>query len=360
MSLSMAVISTTARSSKSKASCTLALERVCIKISLIEMSSFVNNRIEYFDTVRFFAVYWIVCISHLSSYMEESFRELMTPPMFDITRHSLAVMMFISGYLLSKYRSITKKGITFFYKRRFYRFYCLFFLSAFSLYILDFIPDIMIVLTTISGLSSYILPQPSTLWFMSMLMSFYMITPFLNKLIGKISLIPNLIILLFVFLMIILLETKMNIDKRLHWCFSAYLLGLILGRAGLLHLIISNIYLGVGVVVLNIILITNGFTGAYVYDIDIFCGLIGLLFISKWLTFICIKKAFLFFSYTSMSLYLFHRHFYIIERTAYRYFIESVKYLPLWYGLVIMIPTSIIGSFCIQKAYDKLIGYVKI
>lgn len=318
-----------------------------------------NNRIDYFDTVRFFAVYWIVCFSHLSSYMEESFRGLMTPQMYDITRHSLAVMMFLSGYLLSKYRYTSKKEMVFFYKRRFQRLYCLFFLSAFLLYLLNYIPDLMLVLTTISGLSSYILPQPSTLWFMSMLMSFYMITPFLNKLIGKLSLTPNLVILIFVYVTIFLLETQMNIDKRLHWCFCAYLLGLILGRDGSLHLIMSKRILGIGVVTLNIILITNRFTGANVCDIDIFSGLIGLLFISKWVSCIYIKKAIVFLSYTSMSLYLFHRHFYIIEKTAYRYLVDTVVYLPVWYGLIFMIPSSILGSYFIQKSYDKFLSYVK-
>ena len=319
----------------------------------------VNNRIEFIDTVRALSVYWIVCFSHLSSYMEESFRSLKTPEMHDITRYSLAVMMFISGYLLSKYKFNSKSDVLSFYIRRFYRFYCLFLLSAVLLFYLKFIPDFKIVLTSICGLSSYILPQPSTLWFMSMLMSFYLITPILRKLFANYSSYKNLVILFILYAIIIWLETILDIDNRLHWCFCAYLIGLIFGWSDLLFLLLQKKMLGIGFVILDIILIIYRSTGANVFDIDIFSGLIGLLFISKWLTSIHLRKFFLFCSYTSMALYLFHRHFYIIERITYRHFVDAVVPLPTWYGLLIMIPATIIGSYYIQRTYDIILSYIK-
>ena len=281
------------------------------------MSLAINkHRIICFDTARVLAIFWICCFSHLSSYMDDSFKIFATPEIYNLTRSSLALMMLISGFFLSKYSFNNKEEIINFYYRRFIRFYPLYFISAITLYLLGFIPKFSVLILALLGLSSYILPQPPTLWFMSMLMSFYIITPILCKTINSFrNTKAALLMILIVYIGLFLVEACVNIDNRLHWCFFAYIIGLVIGRKQESYLLLNNNRLEIVILLAYTILLIFRVNGAFIYDIEIIVGAFAILYISKWISYKKAAKAIICFSYASMAMYLFHRHFFIIEKS---------------------------------------------
>ena len=90
------------------------------------------------------------------------------------------------GYFLRKYPFRDRADVLTFYRKRFSRFYGLYFLSAITLLIGGFFTDkswfdsYHQFFLTLCGLTTFSPPQPGTLWFMSMLMFFYLVTPFIQ------------------------------------------------------------------------------------------------------------------------------------------------------------------------------------
>ena len=311
------------------------------------------KRIDYLDTVRVFAIYWIVFFAHMPGYMSDEVKAIRTLPMYDITRSCLSVMMFISGYLLSKYKFVTRHDIFHFYKKRMRRFYIPFAVSAFTLFFMKFNPDVKVLFTTLLGLSSFILPQPGTLWFMSMLMLFYIITPLFSKLIIGNSMFFHIFQIILFTTILIICERLVPVDTRLHANFLSYSLGLVFGTSKILNNIIDNYYIGVIIIFTQFNLIRFRITGESVYDIDVVLGIFSLLFISKWMSFPCFKQILFILSYGSMALYLFHRQCFILFDYVYRH-INNSDYSGIWYAITIMVPLSILFTILIQKLYDFL------
>ena len=142
-----------------------------------------------FDVARVLAMLWIVGIWHLTGYMSsENSNLILFYGSSIITDIALATFMFISGFFLSKYEFEKNEDIWIFYKKRLQRFYILFAISAISMWLGGMNPGFGLLCTTLSGLSSYILPQPKTLWFFSMLFSFYILTPLIWRMFKRLKL----------------------------------------------------------------------------------------------------------------------------------------------------------------------------
>ena len=90
----------------------------------------------------------------------------------------LGTFSLISGYLIGrKYNCETWKDVLFFYKKRVVRFYPLFFLSAVLLYAIGF-NNLSQTVISLLGLAPFMEPRPLTLWYISMIMVLYFISPF--------------------------------------------------------------------------------------------------------------------------------------------------------------------------------------
>ena len=139
------------------------------------------KRLQYIDIVRILAMLSIVGWHHLIQYTGKGYIERYT---FDgettIIIMMLGLFMFISGYLLGHKSLSTKEEVRAFYAGRFKRFYILYALSAVSLFAFGFIGDVKVLVTTLTMTSTFILPQPNTLWFLSMLACFYMVSPLIR------------------------------------------------------------------------------------------------------------------------------------------------------------------------------------
>ena len=94
-----------------------------------------------------------------------------------VTWSCLGVFTFISAYFLSgKNTFFNFSDIFLFYKKRLLRFYPLFFVAAITMLLIDF-NDWDQTWRGLLGVSSYYAPQINTLWYISMLIGFYLITP---------------------------------------------------------------------------------------------------------------------------------------------------------------------------------------
>lgn len=314
-----------------------------------------KNRNLQFDIARVLAMLWIVGIWHLTGYMStQNSNLILFYGASIITDVALATFMFISGFFLSKYQFETKEDIWIFYKKRLQRFYILFAMSAISMWLGGMNPGLGLLCTTLSGLSSYILPQPKTLWFFSMLFSFYILTPLIWRTYKRLklsTLMNQLGGVLLSTLLIFLIGLVHPMDERLYWCFPCYVCGLVLGKFKLIMKITQNGIAGGLTIIAFIIMLSLGLFDNKLMVLIIPIGIAGLLSLSYWLSRLPINKVILFLSYSSMSMYLFHRHVFRLGRMV---FCEADGGFPIWFAYIVMLPLATFVGYYIQTFYDKM------
>ena len=133
----------------------------------------------------------------------------------------LGTFSLISGYLIGgKYNCNTIKDALFFYKKRVIRFFPLFFLSAILLCFIGFNTLNQTVIALL-GLSPFISPRPFTLWYISMIMIFYLLSPIVLR--GK-----RLYRCLLLFIGIVILSRFIDVDLRFIFNLFLYLVGICL------------------------------------------------------------------------------------------------------------------------------------
>lgn len=309
-----------------------------------------------FDIVRVLATLWIVACWHVKELLN------MTPEqkhMLDfITISSLATFMFMSGYFLSKYSFSTGKEVKSFYKKRFIRFYPLFALSAIAMFLMGDNPGKLQLVLTLTGLSTYLGNQPWTLWFISMLFSFYMLTPLISRILKRleINVIAKILLIFIATAVIVWLFslTPLDFDEKFAYAFPAYCSGLILGTETIIKRITSNIYVFIFTGIVLALLQAYDIHDIHYYHIDTFLGVIVLLCIAYWMRYLPIRRIIMVLSYSSMSLYLFHRPIYGI----------LVKYCPFesvtpYFIYLVMVPTAIVVSYIIQYSYDFCVNKIE-
>jgi peptidoglycan/LPS O-acetylase OafA/YrhL len=126
-------------------------------------------------------MFYIVGIFHLSQYLGDEFYLNNNVYGNSIMWSCLGTFSLISGYLIGrKYNCETWGDVMFFYKKRVVRFYPLFFLSAILLYSIGF-NNLEQTINSLLGLAPFLKPRPLTLWYISMIMVFYFITPFVLR-----------------------------------------------------------------------------------------------------------------------------------------------------------------------------------
>lgn len=317
-----------------------------------------KERILYLDTARVIAMLWIVCYWHVKDYVEigENHAALSIYGDQYITDIMLAVFMFLSGFFMTNYSFdhffADSKA---FFKKRLTRFYFLYAISAIMLYLIGFNRGFQTLITTLTVTSTYILPQPRTLWFLSMLASFYIFTPLLMKN-GCKSLFINSLLLLSGGVILHLFLTN-GIDSRFFWCFPLYSIGLCIGRNKKIMSLITKDIVGVLSIVMTIGIVvylekTMGTKGGVYYLLFPF-GIISILFVSKYLSKLPIEPVVSLFAYCSMCAYIFHRVFYsVLKKVIYGIIGYDFSYL---FCFLLFIPICLIGSYLIQYHYDRYI-----
>lgn len=312
-----------------------------------------NERIPYLDIARVLAMLWIVCYWHLNYYVGQG--DQIINFCCCITDFTLGLFMFLSGFFMAKYSFTNfRKECWSFYKKRLTRFYILFAVSAILLFLIKFNPDFNTLITTLTISSTYILPQPYTLWFLSMLASFYLFTPILLKE-KKYSL--TIFFTIYICGGLLHILTSKGIDERFFYYFPIYCVGLYIGRKRtLINYLIKN-QIGASATFLSTFILAKMEynevynTWKYLYMFPL--GIISLLYISYLISILPINYIVEKLAYCSLCAYLFHRFFYAIMK---KFFIDIIgyNYSPLFCYLV-FIPTCLFGSYIIQYSYDKYV-----
>lgn len=301
---------------------------------------------------------WIVGVWHLQQYANYDIVNHITE---DITSGVLGAFIFISGYFLGKKSINSLSELGDFYKRRFLRIYPMFFLSCISLYLLyvlfntDSITSVKELILTLTGLACIIPPIPSTIWFVCMILLFYAITPLI---ISRKSVASRIAVCVAIYAVLISIKLIFkDTDHRLLLWFPMYSLGLLLANVKF-KVKCNWVYSIVGVA---------GFVGmSFVKDrfvsSDLLKGVadfvIAGLFVIAVME-LCkllenlpyINKLLLPVSYASMCAYLFHRQYYGVCKMFYNAF-------PIWFGVLVALPSLLVIAYFAQLLYDKLIDVI--
>ncbi len=276
-----------------------------------------------------------------------------------ITRGVLSCFTFLSGFFLGK-KQISVES---FYKSRLLRFWPLLFLSATSMYIMGLIDNTYAYLGTITGLSCFVMPWAFTLWYFSMLIFFYAITPLLlykDNHPLKTHRVTNIIIRGVVILILLTLYSQFNTEtERLIPYYVFYVLGIITPYSMMGRL--KKIYIQVVFTVLSIasIYVDLLFKEEVLHVVASFF-IVGMIFIiSSWIEAIGnsrMNKTFTLISYSSMCAYLFHRQVYgVIAFVSKRVF----GFVPLSLA-PIMIIVILVAAYFVQNYYDIIINKLNI
>lgn len=314
-------------------------------------------RIKYLDNIRALCMIWIIGVWHLSDYCGNGINNIYTQ---NITYGVLGAFSFLSGVMMGGYRVESLQDIRKFYRKRLLRIYPLFAISCTSLLILHYLMNVQLIsgvsqyIFTMLGLSIIITPAPGTIWYVSMILLFYILTPFLVYKKAEETKTRMLLkcLICYVFFMLIKVANVGLVDERLYLLFPIYCIGLLTEKEKILDnkCRYGQLLLGVIVFIIISFIETKYVQPDFIVNIvcTIFVEIMFLVFImelgkifkgdiEQWLSKI---------GYSSMCAYLFHRQIYGLLSRLFGSFslIEAI----IAFGIVI------IACFYIQMAYDFL------
>ena len=312
------------------------------------------NRNQTIDFLRGFCMFYIVGIFHLTQYLGESYYLNNNIHGNSLMWSCLGTFSLISGYLLGlKYKCESIHDIFFFYKKRIVRFYPLFLLSSLCLFIIGF-NDLPQTMYSILGIAPFVSHKPKTLWYISMIMIFYLISPIVLTSRKK-RIIFSMVILVF----FSILSRIIYVDLRFLYNLMLYLLGVCAASFKFDWLKKASYYKWGGVIgslllyfALYCKLATeSGFLYRMVTNVSGVFALLSFAYLVKKIM-PSNSKLIYFFSYSSMSCYLFHRFTYWLCLTLYNPNDLLVKSLFLF---LFAFPIGLAFAYYIQKLYDTIL-----
>ena len=304
-------------------------------------------------------MFYIVGIFHLSQYLGDKYYLNNNEYGNSIMWSCLGTFSLISGYLIGrKYNCKSWEDVRFFYKKRVARFYPLFFLSAVLLYSIGF-NNLWQTINSLLGLAPFLKPRPLTLWYISMIMVFYFISPIvLNGERVKRS--------MTIFMGFVVLSHFVTIDFRFIFNLFFYLTGLCISSlctivsyinkkvslmAGGGRFLIAICLVAIYVIMLILLRYYNNI-GPYrmlTNTMGVFCM---ILFVYMQKSLLKHEKLICFLAYTSMSCYLFHRFVYWAVLSFFKP--KETIFLTI-YMYMVAVPVCFVFSYFIQKIYDRFI-----
>ncbi len=316
-----------------------------------------KKRITLFDNTRAVCILYIICFWHLANYISQVNVQCFITN--QVTYGVLGCFTFISGYFVgnSKVRLSSKNEYINYYRKRFWQLYPLFFLSAVSLLVInivfgyDYITGGKQFVLTILGVTMFVPPAPSTIWFVSMIIFFYLITPIL---IFPKKILTKLLVSFSLYGLILLFDVFVNkVDNRLLMLMPVYIIGVLLSGEDIRTflrrelIIVSFALYAVGLFICkhyNSIIIQ---TVLIVLGIELLLGIGFLLDKSRRVSTILQRI-----SQGGMVAYLFHRQFFGVIKMI---FPNDNQ----WYIFIISLPLLFVISYYFQILYEKLIKSLK-
>jgi peptidoglycan/LPS O-acetylase OafA/YrhL len=320
----------------------------------------VSNRNVGIDLLRGMSIIYIVGFWHMLNYTQAIpyYKNMISSR---ITVIVLATFVFISGYFIGKSDlEINKPKLLSFYMKRFFRIYPLYLLSIiFFMYfgLSDFKTSIKALLL----ISMFVKPAPPTLWFVTMLMTFYALSPIFMiacKNLKVLHLIYAYLLLSF-FLMVYWFFTRM-LDVRIIIYLPSFIFGFFIAVNRKITINVKYLYLALiaGALIsflaetpsktANSLLVTLKATLAAYFLFKLFSQI--NLNNQK------INRIIILLSYSSYCMYLFHRPIYHFLKKI--YFPDS-NHSQLIYLIIFCLPCIGFFSYIMQRIYDNAIQELK-
>lgn len=315
------------------------------------------NRKIGLDLLRVTSILYIVGFWHMLNYTNAIplYNNIVT---YRITWIILGTFMFLSGYFIGKKRvEINKKSLQHFYTNRVLRIYPLYFLTIILFTFLG-LSDSTTSIKASLLISSFLGPSPPTLWFITILMTFYASAPFLMLACEKIK-IGKLLAIYIVITVLLLLCWRVThlLDIRIIVYLPAFTFGLYISNHDIKisqNKLLFAISLSLGTILsfttnnshnsFNMLLATPMIT------------VVSVLLYTVFNKFSVQNKkiniSILIMSYASYGMYLFHRPIYMIFKRL--YFPES-NIMQIVYLVTVCLPIIVLLSYIIQKSYDTTI-----
>jgi len=311
-----------------------------------------NKRLISVEYLKAFSMIYIVAFWHLLDYTS-FFNPTRYIVLTNITTIVLGIFVLISGFLLGNSNK-SKMKYSSFLRKRFIRIYPLYVIAVIIFYIFN-VNNYFVTIKSLFLISMFIGPAPFTLWFITMIMVFYLVTPLLLSIVGN-----KLKFWLFIFFIlifeVILFILFREIDLRVVFYFPFYCLGLYCSKYEVKTKII-NFYLGVvglaiGLFLNNIIVdswtLTQFLKGPMILASSYIIFYIFLYNEGRFIKLSIISII----SYSAFCMYLFHRPIYSFLINIY---FPDEFYFQFLYLLVVCFPIIFIFSFLIQKIYDYML-----
>ncbi len=306
------------------------------------------KRLPELDIIRSLCVLYIVGVWHLNSYLAPlyAFSGYSLAVLHNLTVAVLGTFTLLSGLLLEKYRFQGWRDVFTFYKKRLGRFFILLLLSAVTYWLAGWISPRQL-LQIMTGTNLILGPSVPTLWFFSMIVLFYMLTPILKICAGNpcFALIPSIAVLL----ILIALFYWVGADVRLVYYFPCYAIGLFAGTGRFVRLIEARWLFWL------IPLVAALFIPKAPFIVSEVSGIVLLLICSRLFLRAGMDKAFYVISTASMIAYLFHRQFFSGVQRLFEY--RGVGYIPLAWALLLL-PVLFAICYLAQIVYEKILKKV--
>lgn len=302
-------------------------------------------RNKVFDVVRALCMIYIVCFWHLHNYLHITLYDIVLKYCSACTIIVLGTFTFMSGYFLKKYQIESWIDVKIFIIKRLKRFYVPYMLCLIILWLGNWFVDERQFIFSMIGLSTYIHPLPKTIWYFSMLMSFYAITPLILYTKNKVNKLVTLSLLICV---VILFAVWGDINGLY---FPFYLLGIFITEQNIKKLCNKKWILFFTIVLLLITTLPRFFGREWLI---IFCGIFPLIKLSDIILKIIPYSFWHPITYASMMAYLYHRiHFKLISEI-----INNETFSKRISFVIIGCITLFVISFFLQKWYDWLLNKI--
>ena len=316
------------------------------------------QRIISIDIARALCMIWIVAFWHLGPRLGYNIQKDVCYE--TITYISLAAFTFYSGLFLGK-KEISAFD---FYKKRFIRFYPLFFMVCVLMYMSHGgIKSLLHLFYALTGLSIFIPPHTPVLWYMDMLLVFYVITPVMLEskylTIGGGKTVNILIRAFILYSLFYVMSCYTRMEGILQY-FPFYIVGMIIP--------INSVQIGsfkrcialattmtVWLIIILLLIIKYGlFRDLYVEELLNVCGVFLIIAVTN----IVEKKAnsrvlelFSILSYASLTAYLLHNMCFGIFKAISS---DADGTIPIYMAPMILVIIFVV-SYYVQKLYDKLV-----
>lgn len=314
------------------------------------MKTKAKNRYIELDAVRAICALYIVAVWHMNQYLVSGlkFTGNLLNCLHNVTLAVLATFVFISGLLLHRYQFHSLNNVMTFYKKRLKRFLNLLCIASTTYLVFSWI-SIGQFAQILTGSNLIIGPSVPTLWFFSMMILFYIITPFVGQ-IWKNKILRYSVVFA-IYMVFILLNKYFGADFRLLLYFPVYIAGLYLGVENLYRTFAKNSMQLVALVFIAVFMLP--YSSVVCNYVSVSGGTLFMIALSFWICkckndrLFCILS---FLSTSSMVAYLFHRQ--MLSPIQHGFVKIGFSGIPFW-GAITSATIIFILSYYVQKYSDK-------